>query len=512
MQSVIAYNLVTLAQLYDQYPEIIPPITKSILASSSAWTGKKDMSFLHQPILQIEWSSRDEHAIMVDLSSLPTAFTKNLGITEDSHSGRRYVWLREPWSHGFDHSMIQMGNVNGVPAGLASTEASTLFHHYSQGLGGMGTGGLTPVANADGMNAVTITGQRVSPQIASGSNAMFSMSGQTIDPAGSMMGRSILAPVAHLFPQFNDLMVLLKQGVQNEIRGTWTHTSRGGQMPQGISLGDGKINPLSFNERLENVQPNIRAIDVQQVMAQVQQDINEGSLDLRFVLGSDFEGSGFVRQQMEKGALTSVTDYEMGLSNWGISVAETFNAQYRAGAEHLKDFKLYGRQPGAQTAFFVIDIDDKVKEKLTSSEEPLVIDAKTKVDIPIDMAARINMAKTAIDPNNPVMSLVQAIDLILEMDDADQAYDRILMDIGRRNPTLQLVTIANAFREAGANDLADMILGDQFRDAFANDVAQGSTLTNKGAAQGTDPNAAPPEVTTGDGGVGTGQPSPTGGQ
>lgn len=497
MKSSINYNLVTLSQLFDEFDSIVRPLVDSIVKSSGAFTGKRDYSFLHVPLLKIEWATRDEHAVLLDIAGLPQEFRKNLGVETDVHSARRYVWLRKPWRHGFDESMVQLGNVNGVPAGIASTEAMTMYNQFTSG-----GRNLTPVAS--GAPNVTVTGRNVGVPPMMPTSTNYNSMSSSIDPAGAMMGRSLLAPVAHLFPAFNDLMVLLQQGVQNEIRGTWTFKSRGASMPT-LSLGKGEVNALNLNESLENIGPNIRAIDVVQVMQTVQQDINEGSLDLRFVLGSDFEGSGFLRQRMEAGALTSLADYELGLGNWAVSLGETFNAQYRKGADSLKGWKLYGRQPGAATEYFVIDIDDQVKDKLTNTEEPVVIEAKAKVDVPIDFAARLNMAKTAVDPNNPIMSLVQAIDLILELDDADQAYDMILRDIGHRNPQIQLVKIADSFRRAGAPEVADMILGDQFRDAFSNAQAQGSTLTNSGAAKGTDPSAAPVEVTTGDGAAGTGR-------
>jgi hypothetical protein len=500
-QDAIQYNFVTIGQLFYQYEDVMRPLVDSIRKSAQfgKWGTEEDLSFMHLPLLAIEWSTRDEHALLLDTSGLPNKFAEPMGVNETEHSGRRYVWLQAPFKHGFGQPLIRIGNMNGVPVGIAGQEAAQV---YAQSL--MTKNGA--VAVASGAPNVSVNAQTISPTFlqptASPTSTAF---GNFIDPAGAMVGRSILAPVADMFPQFNSMLALLKQGVESEIRGTWTFRSRGGQMVN-FELGTGAVNPLNLNEALERVQPNLRAIDAIQVLQMIQAEINEASLDLRFVLGSDFEGSGFLRQRMEQGALIALTDYEEGMANWAVSVAESFMNQYRHGHEHLGEWKMHGRQPGPATQFFVVDMDDQVKEILLEGKEPPVVTAKTKVSLPIDMAARINMAKAAIDPNNPVMSLQQAIDLILEIDDADQAHDNILQDIGSRNPTIQLLKISEAFRRAGAPELADMIMNDQFKQAFNNATQQGATTTQGGAAVGTSPTEAPVQSTTG-GNVGSGGPT-----
>lgn len=489
-ESTIYHDIVTLSQLLYTFPDKVKPIVDQIEDHQHIFGNAgpgRTRDYMYTPLVLIEWSSTEEHAVLVDLAGLPDTESQALKFTHATNDGRRYLWLSEPQKHGFERSLIQVGNVNGIPATIASTEAAVQFAQHSV------LNRLPVHRNASN----TVSEEAVSstlwvPPSAGVSNQ--SLGGTIIDPGLAMTGRSILAPVAHLFPEYNEMMALLKQAVIQEVRGTWVFKSRDGKMVS-LSLGTGDINPMTLQETLEKVNANIEPPDSIAIMQLIQQDISQGSLDLRFLLANDFEGSGFARQRMEAASMTNLVDYQQGMEDWAVSVAESFIVQFRAGHGKLGSWKLSGRQPSDMTKFFVVDIDDEVKKILVDGPEPPVIEAKAKVALPIDMAARINMAKTAIDPNNPIMSLGMALDIIMEFDDTDAVYDEILRDIGERNPTIQLVQIAQKFHEAGAPELAEMIMQDDFRTGFANASQQAATSTPGGAAKGTSPGTAPPEVT-----------------
>ncbi len=493
VQSPLSYDLVTLSQLLSRYDEKIRPVVTKAMSKAPKKDGNTDYSFLYVPLLMMEWSTREEHAVLLDLSNLPDEIAQAFRIKEANggfeHTSDRYVWLEEPYKHGFGISLIQVGNVNGIPAGFASQEAALMYAQQSP------LSGMPVLRNADTNNKANVEFVNPGLVLPNGDPYVGMSAGRPIDPSGAMIGRSIFATVVHHFPELNEVLSLYKDAVKNEVRGTWVFRSRDGKLVS-LRLGDGSVNPITLQESLEKIDQNIQAPDVMQLLQLINEDISQGSLDLRFLLASDFEGSGFLRARMEDASLTSLVDYQDGMQAWGTAVADSFITQYRAAEGKFAKWKVHGREPGMRTKFFVIDIDDNVKKAITS-EEPPVIEARVKIARPIDMAARINMAKTAIDPGNPVMGLITALDLIMEFDDSDSVWDEILEDIGQRNPTIQLAQIAAAFTRSGAPELAEMIMQDDFRSSFNNATQQTKTSTPIGAAAGTNPGTAPPEATAG---------------
>ena len=206
---------------------------------------------------------------------------------------------------------------------------------------------------------------------------------------------------------------------------------------------------------------------------------------------------------MEQASVLALSDYKQGIQDWGVDVAESFNAQYSKRGDTLDKWKLMGRTPSDMTRYFVVDVNEAVSNMFKEGEglEPPLVEANVKPSLPIDMMARINMAKSAIDPSNPVMSLAEALDIIMETDDIESTMEMIWDDVGNRNPTIQLFRLAEAFKENGAPEVAAMITADGFRQAFTNAMAaqQGQTATPSGGSPGILPGTLPPEATSGGG-------------
>jgi len=500
VEDAIAFDVTTLGYLMGPYDEVIRPVVDRVISQRQLTSagGEIDYGFMHVPLTVMEWSSKDEHGLLLDLGALDNEIADQLSISPSEHGDRRYVWLEEPYAHGFKRSMIQYGNVNGLNLKTGDRQISQQLGrspYFGGAIDTSGTGGAT-------------TGQRNTILNANGS--IYNPLGKqatSIDPNSGMAGRSIFAMVQHLFPELNRMTALLKDSVVKEIRGTWVMKSRDGSL-QNIEIGTGKLNALTLQETLEKIDPHIQAPDALAISQNISQEISDGSLDLRFVLASESDGTGFLRARMEQAAVVSLEDYKDGLANWALSLGETFISQFRAARKgSFKQWKVTGHQPGIDTRFFVIDIDDDITKMLKEAKEPPVIEASVKAAMPVDMMSRINMAKAAIDPSNPIMSLAQALDTIMEFDDADAAYKAILEDTGNRNPTIQLLNIAAAFTDNGAPEVATMILNDQFRAAFAQARSnqQGATTTPSGSTPGINPSTAPPELTSGGG---TEQPVP----
>ena len=486
LESAVAWDIVTFNQVYYQYKDKLQPIMDRARADASR-VRQYDWSWLHAPLLMLEWSSCEEAGVLLDLTSLPKIAQFQLGM--DKPGGYQYCWLQEPFDHGFEHSLIQYGNVNGIPAGLPTREsaerfASTPFARYPLYQGGSTTEGTA----------------NYTPQLLLPSNHGYVPVAGTVDPLGALAGRSIFANVAHMIPEYNEMLALLKNHVRRDIDGTFVLTTRTGEAVD-IPVGQGMTSTLLQGETFQKVPMPVNTPDALTLVQMVSQEISDGTIDLRFILAAEQDSGGYTRQRMEQAALYGLDPYKEGLQDYAVSVAESFMQQYRKAGSRFSGWKLQGRTPGQYTSYFVVDVDDQVAEALKGAEPP-VVEAAVKAAMPIDMMAKINMAKAAIDPSNPVMSLAMALDIIMEMDDADAVYDGILEDTGNRNPVLQLMQIAQAFIENGAPEIATMIMTDQFRSAYAQskNAAGGTpqaTSTPTGASPGISASTMPPEATSG---------------
>ena len=495
LQSAIAFTATTLNTLLGDYDDTVRPKIEEYIRILGARGAKNvNYAFAHQSLTMLEYSSREEHAVLVDLSGLPEELTRLLRIDKtERHQKDRWLWLELPYKHGFGRSLIRYGNVNGVPTGLGKQDLQNTQSPMMAGGVPLHTGGDTTTG--------TVRNQIFRPTNDGTVFGSASGAGKLIDTGAPLAGRSIFAMIQHLIPEFNSFVALMKQATVAEVRGTWTFQSQDGQMIP-LEIGTGSVNPMTLRQILSKIDTKVGSIDMMSILQVINQEIADGSPDLRFVLAAESEGSGFLRSRLEQAALIATEDYKDGVETWSIDLAESFITQFRAARKgSFKKWQIVGREPGQSTSFFVVDIDDDVIAALKDAKEPPVIEATVKSAMPIDMMARINMAKAAIDPNNPIMSLSMALDIIMEFDDADAAYDSILTDIGRRNPTIVLLEISQAFERAGAGEIATMIMKDEFRAAFSQSKVnqQGATTTPAGSTPGIRPGTTPPEITSGGG-------------
>ena len=485
-ESHVYATTTNLAALHALYFEQIDPIVK-MMVNKQAWggsTAKVDYGFMYAPLQYLEFSSREESGIMVDLAGLPGRVGEDFKKTPRAH--QRFVWLTRPYDHGFGRSIIRYGNVNGVPATagtVANAQALTQSPMFAK-----------RETDSQG-NVVTHTPNFIVPNGAGGWASLQ----QHTDPMVALAGRSILAGVGQLSEEYNDFIALLKDAVIREVRGTWVFSSPTGQAAT-ISLGNGDINFLTSRDRLEKVDPHLAAPDIVSILQIISQEISDGSIDLRFILASEHEGSALGRARMEQASILQLSDYKQGVQDWAVDVAQTFNAQYARSNKAFAKWKMIARTPSDMTRYFVVDVDGAIETMFGKDGlEPVLIEANVKAALPVDMMARINMAKSAIDPSNPIMSLAEALDIIMETDDVEATMAMIWDDIGNRNPTIQLFRLAEQFKENGAPEIAQMIMADGFRQAFTNAMAasQGQTATPGGASPGILPGTLPPEATTG---------------
>lgn len=498
IESVVYFTMTTLAQLETAYPEYIAPTLKQINAMRLQRTQQYSqptyaLDYMYLPLLMLEWSSRDEAGTLVDLAGLPEEILQALHIDKGQATPQRFFWAQRPFLTGIDRSLIQYGNVNALPATAGTTQL--LERAMSR-------------SSPAGMQEWTSSGEKIihgSGLISANGSPLSTMGNpQAValaDPVLRGAGRAIYSSVTHLFSDLNDTVVLLKDSIVHEVRGTWVlRTPNGGAVS--VEIGTGKLNYLTNRSDLSKVDPHLQAPDMMQLAQIISQDISDATIDLRFILASESAAGGSVRARMEQAALLALVEYKDGVQDWAVNLGESFMAQYRKAGNAFGKWQLSGKQPGTMAKFFVVDVDDKLQDMLKgegANAQPPIIEAAVKAAMPIDLMARINMAKSAIDPSNPVMGLAMALDTILEIDDVDSVYQEILQDMGDRNPTIMLFRIAEQFKKAGAPEVAQMILDDQFRSAFGNAMAaqQGRTATPTGGSPGILPENLPPEQSSG---------------
>jgi hypothetical protein len=480
-----------LSALLVDYPEVMQPIVDHVRRVHEAKTASpvlrtQSQTYMYDPVTVVEFSSREESGVLVDFSNIPAVrdrLKSNSAFERDST--RSWCWVQEPMNHGFGRSLIQYGNANGIPVGSGTPAQAESFLKDSRIFHDLRDNNGTIIHHSAIVH---------SPGGTAGADS------RVMDTGMGLVGRSIIAMVQHQFPEYNKIASMLKDAVIREIRGTWVLKTPNGQAVE-VEIGTGKVNYLSTRDGLEKVDPNVQPPDMMAMMQMVNQEISDGSIDLRFILASEQDSSGVTRARMEEAALIAIADYRLAQEQWAVSVADSFVAQYRKAPNEFKDWTVVSQAPGSMTKFFKLDVKDQIAEMLKTSEEPPIIEAKVKVAQPIDMMARINTAKSAIDPNNPVMGLAMALDTIMQVDDVEAVYDMIFQDMGNRNPTIILMRMAQAFKEAGAPEMAEMLLETEFKAAFEQQMQsmQGGTKTPAGSSPGINPGTMPPELTSGGG-------------
>ena len=93
-----------------------------------------------------------------------------------------------------------------------------------------------------------------------------------------------------------------------------------------------------------------------------------------------------------------------------------------------------------------------------------------KPALPDDMTIRIQMARLALDPRRPVLSLVSVLENIMQWDDPDGEQDRMWEDLANQDPWIVLEQIAQSLEKSGEQELADRIRETQFRSKLIEDM------------------------------------------
>ncbi|KKK91372.1 hypothetical protein LCGC14_2713630, partial [marine sediment metagenome] len=281
-------------------------------------------------------------------------------------------------------------------------------------------------------------------------------------------GRSILSSIEETNPQMNELVATMLQHFSLRTFGTWVMKSPTGEGFRFTPNIEGRI-PLRPEESLERIEPSPINQDAFRLMDILDREQQQGTLSsiLRATLpgGGGGDGSGILFQQMTNAALNALEPFHDGMETFGKRMGTSLLNQFQLAAPVIKPFTV--TVPFKQNSFIDLEFDpqtDLVQGRKYMAR-PIF-----KPALPDDMAIRIQMARLALDPRRPVLSLVSVLENILQWDDPDGEQDRIWEDLANNDPWIMLEQIAQSLEKIGENELADRIRENQFRQKFVEDA------------------------------------------
>ncbi len=281
-------------------------------------------------------------------------------------------------------------------------------------------------------------------------------------------GRSILAAVEETVPQMNELVATILHHFSLGTFGTWVFKSPTGEMPRFTPNIEGRI-PLRPEESIERIEPSPINQDAYRLLELLRQEQQQGTLSaiLRATLpggGGDLS-SGILFQQMTNAALNALEPFHDGMETFGKRMGTSLLNQFQLAATVLKPFTV--TVPFKQHSHFDIEFDPQAD--LVSGRKYKAVPV-FKPALPDDMSIRIQMARLALDPRRPVLSLVSVLENILQWDDPDGEQDRMWEDLANMDPWIALEQIAQAMEKIDEPEMAERIRESQFRQKFVEDM------------------------------------------
>ena len=381
-------------------------------------------------------------------------------------------WLIPAYRHGYDPQSLPIIGVpvNGVHIKIKPSMPSPLVHQMRQ--------------RSDVLGINTRFWQGPNTQVAES-------------------GRSILSAVEEQVPQFNELIATIFQHFSLGTYGTWLFKTPTGELPKFQPNIDARI-PLRPEESIERIVPEPISADAFRLMDILRQEQQQGTLSaiLRSSLpqgGSDVS-SGILCSQMTSAALNALEPYTSGLGMLGQRMGTSVLNQMQLAAKEIKAFTV--SVPFQQHSFFSVEFDPQ--QDLESGRKykarPVFRPA-----LPDDMHIRINMARLALDPRRPILSLTTVLEDILQTEDPEAEKDRIWEDLANQDPVIVLEQIAQALERYNEPEMAARIRENQMKAKLIEDLqfrqltgtvpGQQPGQQQEGAPPGAGPESGSPEAT-----------------
>ncbi len=309
-------------------------------------------------------------------------------------------------------------------------------------------------------------------------------------------GRSILSAVEEQIPQYNELIATIFQHFSLGTYGTWVFKTPTGELPKFTPNIEGRI-PLRPEESIERIEPTPISADAFRLMEILRQEQQQGTLSaiLRAAmpLGGGDLASGILFQQMTSAALNALEPYMSGLKQFGQRMGTSLLNQMQLAARELRPFSV--SVPFKQNTFFDIEFDPvaDLESGRKYRARPVFRPA-----LPDDMHIRIQMARLALDPRRPILSLTTVLETILQKEDPQGEMDLIWEDLANQDPVLVLEQIALALERFGEEEMAARMRESGMRARLMEDIQfrqVTGTMPGGGGGLNMGPEAGQPEST-----------------
>jgi hypothetical protein len=274
-------------------------------------------------------------------------------------------------------------------------------------------------------------------------------------------GRSILAHVEELVPQYNELIATIFQHFSMGTYPTWAFKTSTGELPNFQEGMNAKI-PLRLEESVQRLDPAPISQDAYRLLDLLEQERQKGILSNILQAVVPAGGNGIFWQQIANAALNALEPFQDGMEVHGTLMSSHVLNQLQA-AKGIPKFQLVGR---SSRSYFRLDFDPATAlEDRRYKPVPVFNPA-----LPDDFSIRAQTARILLDPRRPVMSLRTVLEKVLKVDDVEGEYNLIFEDMANLDPVIILQRIQDALRKMGEDELADRIGDQQFAAAFAQDL------------------------------------------
>ena len=418
LQSCAYESFVTWSELLSDFPELGKVKDK--------W--KQNMM---ETVVRVDWYDREIHAVAIHRS--PAPILSQLTIPPRFTSAKYELeWAKPPTPHGLKEIPVVCISANGLPFNfMPSSSLAT-----------------PPIANEAGAAYLSALGsnRRMVPWRTQG--------GYVAD-----WGRSILAAIEDLVPQYNETVALLTQILYNDAFGTWFTQTHTGDMTE-VDLGG--VNALRVGETMGRVAGISASPDLYRLLGIVRESYQRGTFsDALFGL-VPFQGSGFLQTQLRNSALNALDPYIDSYKMWSTGVAQLLLSQLKQ-ADGIK-WETWGKTNDLR--HFRLEADSSMVDRMWP------IEMKPSPALPDDMALRVDIARRMLDPNMPLASYQTVLDRVLEFGDAQKERELMFEDMAERDPMVVFLRIQQRFLARGMDELAEAFGDRAFAVAFIQKVQE----------------------------------------
>jgi len=299
------------------------------------------------------------------------------------------------------------------------------------------------------------------------------------------IGRSILSAVEEQVPQYNEVVATIFQHLSVNTYETLVFKTSNAEPPK-YERGIGSNIVLAPQETVDTLGVRPISVDAYRLVELLQEERQKGVLANVLQAVSPNFASGVLAQQVANAALGSIDPFLGGMKYFGIAAGTSVLAQLQKAAPIIGAFDLHASTP--KKSWFTLEFDPRTELDQGRHYRPVPV---IKPSLPDDLTARMTAARMALDPRNPMMSLMTVLEEILQVDDPTAEMDRIWEDLAFRDPLIILEQMAQSLERHGEMEMAARIRDQEFVASFVEEQKMRQITGNTG---GQEPGLPSPEV------------------